>query len=71
MSLMTEPEDHPRTSCQRCGTTCCRKGRPAHHLEDKACCWADGAIPLTALYTLRKGELARDDNYQGRPGPSF
>ena len=56
---MTESEDHSISSCRRCGT-CCRKGGPALHLEDKNLL-DRGAIPLTALYALRKGELARDD----------
>lgn len=45
-------------SCRRCGT-CCKKGGPTFHLEDKALI-ESGAIPLSALFTLRKGELVRD-----------
>lgn len=45
--------------CKRCGT-CCKKGGPALHLEDKQII-DSGSIPLTALYTIRKGELARDN----------
>ena len=47
------------TECQRCGT-CCKKGGPALHDEDKQAL-DQGGIPLTALYTIRKGELARDN----------
>ena len=46
------------TECQRCGT-CCQKGGPALHLSDKALI-DEGIIPANCLYTLRKGELARD-----------
>ena len=46
------------TECQRCGT-CCQKGGPALHLSDKALI-DEGIIPASCLYTLRKGELARD-----------
>ena len=56
---MTEPEKYPISSCQCCGI-CCRKGGPALHLEDTDLL-DRGAFPLTALYTLRTGELARDD----------
>ncbi len=45
--------------CIRCGT-CCMKGGPALHDEDKQII-DQGDIPLTALYTIRKGELARDN----------
>ena len=46
------------TECQRCGT-CCQKGGPALHLSDKPLI-DEGIIPAKHLYTLRKGELARD-----------
>ena len=45
--------------CQRCGT-CCKAGGPALHLEDRALVQS-GKIPLKDLYTIRKGELARDN----------
>jgi Fe-S-cluster containining protein len=48
-----------RRGCVGCGT-CCRKGGPAFHLQDQHLI-RDGTIPLSALYTLRKGELARDE----------
>jgi len=47
------------SECQRCGT-CCKKGGPALHDEDKQII-DNGGIPLTSLYTIRKGELARDN----------
>ncbi len=47
------------SKCQRCGT-CCKKGGPALHIEDKQII-DRGGIPLASLYTLRKGELARDN----------
>lgn len=46
------------SECQRCGT-CCKKGGPALHDEDKQII-DNGGIPLTSLYTIRKGELAND-----------
>jgi Fe-S-cluster containining protein len=45
--------------CQRCGT-CCRAGGPALHREDRAIV-KSGKIPLKDLYTIRQGELARDN----------
>jgi len=47
------------TECKRCGT-CCKKGGPALHDEDRSII-DQGGIPLTALYTIRKGELAHDN----------
>lgn len=52
--------------CQRCGT-CCKAGGPALHREDRDLV-ASGKIPLKDLYTIRKGELARD-NVQGTLQP--
>ena len=52
--------------CQRCGT-CCRAGGPALHLEDRALVQS-GKVPLKDLYTIRAGELARD-NVQGTLQP--
>jgi len=49
--------------CKRCGT-CCRKGGPSFHLEDKGLI-EDGHIPAKHLYTIRKGEPVRD-NISGR-----
>ncbi len=45
--------------CKRCGT-CCLKGGPALHLEDKELA-EQGHLPLKRLYTIRKGELAFDN----------
>lgn len=47
-----------QTGCRRCGT-CCTKGGPALHLRDRPLV-ESGAIPASRLYTLRKGEIARD-----------
>jgi Fe-S-cluster containining protein len=46
------------TECRRCGT-CCRKGGPSFHAEDRDLI-ETGAIPLKFLYTIRPGELAYD-----------
>lgn len=46
-------------ACRRCGT-CCRRGGPALHQADKALIVA-GHLSLTDLYTIRAGELVRDD----------
>ncbi|MCF8067085.1 MAG: YkgJ family cysteine cluster protein [Desulfobacterales bacterium] len=53
-------------NCKRCGT-CCRKGGPSFHLEDKGLI-ETGKIPSKYLYTIRKGELALD-NVTGRLAP--
>jgi Fe-S-cluster containining protein len=45
-------------SCSRCGT-CCRKGGPALHREDRERV-VHGAIQTRDLYTIRKGEWASD-----------
>ena len=44
------------TGCMRCGT-CCTKGGPALHKEDKDIL-LDGHIGRERLVTIRKGELA-------------
>ncbi len=46
----------PVTDCIRCGT-CCRKGGPSLHKEDKKIILA-GHIDREHLITIRKGELA-------------
>ena len=57
---MSRPPDHKVISeCRRCGT-CCEKGGPALHEEDRELV-ESGQIPLADLYTIRKGELARDN----------
>lgn len=53
-------------SCRRCGT-CCEKGGPSLHLEDRPLVDA-GRIPARCLFTIRRGELARD-NVRGTLAP--
>jgi Fe-S-cluster containining protein len=48
--------------CRQCGT-CCRKGGPAIHQEDKKLL-ENGHIPLRYLFTIRKNEPVYD-NIQG------
>jgi Fe-S-cluster containining protein len=57
-ATMTGTDRNP-IRCRRCGT-CCRKGGPALHLEDRHLV-ERGLIPLKDLMTLRKGEKVRDD----------
>ena len=45
--------------CKRCGT-CCKKGGPSFHIEDKALI-EDGFISVKFLYTIREGESVRDN----------
>ena len=45
--------------CQRCGQ-CCEKGGPSLHREDRPLV-DDGRIPARCLFTIRRGELARDN----------
>jgi Fe-S-cluster containining protein len=45
--------------CIRCGT-CCKKGGPSFHLEDKVLI-EKGFIPSKYLYTIRKGERFYDN----------
>jgi Fe-S-cluster containining protein len=52
--------------CKRCGI-CCKKGGPSLHEEDRDLV-DSGRIPARSLFTLRKGELARD-NVRGRLTP--
>ena len=47
------------SECIRCGT-CCEKGGPGFHIEDRILI-DKGVIPSRYLYTIRKGELARDN----------
>ena len=54
------------TECQRCGT-CCKAGGPALHLEDIELVQS-GKLPLQDLYTIRTGEMARD-NVKGTLSP--
>jgi Fe-S-cluster containining protein len=52
-----------QTACRQCGT-CCRKGGPSFHLEDRALI-DDGRIQAKDLFTIRKGEPALE-NVQGK-----
>jgi len=47
------------TECTRCGT-CCKKGGPCFHLEDKMLI-EKGIILSKYLYTIRQGELCYDN----------
>jgi len=47
------------TECIRCGT-CCKKGGPSFHLEDKVLI-EKGIILSKHLYTIREGELCYDN----------
>ncbi len=58
MALRPESGEKSR-ECARCGT-CCRKEGPAFHRRDKGLI-ESGAIPLKNIFTIRKGELARDN----------
>ena len=49
----------PITECIRCGT-CCKKGGPSFHLEDKMLI-EKGIILLKYLYTIREGEMTYDN----------
>jgi Fe-S-cluster containining protein len=53
--------------CRRCGT-CCRKGGPGLHLEDRALV-DSGKIPLSHLLTFRQGEPVYD-NVSDRIAPA-
>jgi Fe-S-cluster containining protein len=52
------PDQTDTRACRRCGT-CCRKGGPAFHLADRPLI-EKGTIPLRHLFTIRKGERAKD-----------
>ena len=56
----TEPNAAaPVKDCIRCGS-CCEKGGPGLHQEDRMLI-EKGRIPCKDLYTIRKGELAHDN----------
>ena len=55
-----------QTSCRQCGT-CCRKGGPSFHLEDRALI-DEGLIQAKDLFTIRRGEPAHE-NVQGKISP--
>jgi Fe-S-cluster containining protein len=61
-----DPAD-PQNTCTRCGT-CCTKGGPSLHIEDKALI-ADGVIQAKYLYTIREGEPSFD-NVKGQIQPA-
>lgn len=48
----------PAQRCSHCGT-CCRNGGPSLHEEDRPLV-ENGLVHTRQLYTIRKGELARD-----------
>ena len=52
-------QDPGITECSRCGT-CCKKGGPSFHLEDKVLI-EKGIILSKYLYTIREGELCYDN----------
>jgi len=52
-------QDPGITECSRCGT-CCKKGGPCFHLEDKILI-EKGIILSKYLYTIREGELFYDN----------
>ncbi|MGD9193367.1 MAG: hypothetical protein PVH58_15695, partial [Desulfobacterales bacterium] len=59
----SETKDKSGTNeCMRCGT-CCEKGGPSFHHDDRMLI-EKGIILSKNLYTIRRGELAYD-NVQG------
>ena len=69
---MTSNDSNPNpdtatTECRRCGT-CCKKGGPCFHLEDKGLI-EKGVILSKYLYTIRKGEPSFD-NVKGSISPA-
>jgi len=59
MNAHSTPSDAPLRHCRRCGTCCC-KGGPALHQEDREKV-ETGKIPLKDLFTIRQGEPAYDN----------
>jgi Fe-S-cluster containining protein len=55
-AMTKDGNEKPVSECRRCGT-CCKKGGPSFHQEDKALI-EKGVIPSKYLYTIRKGEVA-------------
>jgi len=51
--------DSVNHACDRCGT-CCKKGGPALHLSDRPIV-DQGLIPSISLFTIRRGELVKDN----------
>ena len=58
-TMAEDGKEEPISECRRCGT-CCRKGGPSFHQEDKALI-EKGVIHSKYLYTIRKGEMAYDN----------
>ena len=56
---MKKEPDQFVNECQRCGT-CCQKGGPSIHIEDKSLV-ETGKIQARDIYTIRKGEPAYDN----------
>jgi len=68
-SIKKDPDKDKPQTCSRCGT-CCKKGGPAFHIEDRHLI-QKGIILLKDLYTIRKGEPVYDNVKGGRiPAPS-
>ena len=59
MNTMKTKNNPPQTDCKQCGT-CCKKGGPTFHAEDKFLI-DKGAVPVKLLFTIREGELAHDN----------
>ena len=58
--MLNKNLDHTsHSTCRRCGT-CCRKGGPALHIEDKTLI-ESGKIPAKYLFTIRKHEPSFDN----------
>ncbi|GBC60957.1 YkgJ family cysteine cluster protein [Desulfonema ishimotonii] len=58
--MKTQENSHsPVSSCRRCGT-CCKKGGPSFHREDRSLI-EQGIIPGRHLFTIRQGEMAHDN----------
>ncbi len=53
-----KPDPHTADGCSRCGT-CCQKGGPALHREDRHLV-ESGRIHTRDLYTIRRGEPVHD-----------
>ena len=58
-TLENTPNPSLRTHCIRCGE-CCLKSSPTLHTRDLNLV-AGGCLPREVLYTVRKGELVRDN----------
>ena len=58
-ALSNFKKDIEIAECKRCGT-CCRKGGPCFHVEDKMLI-EKGLILIKYLYTIRQGEPAYDN----------